>query len=352
MDSRRLKTFSSIQELESATGSRFEMYAQYVLTLIHPNYIGTRLHQDDGVDGLIISRKSKREISAIFYAIHGPERYTGWSNKFSKLKKDVRSIESFASSNFESFTVKFVLNYQLSASEAVALHEWMDAKGLAYETLTPQRLFSKLTGGVGQLQNAVAFIDSIEQEDRPLTDWNNHIFAGKVLENLSTIDAKSDITDTMNGILQMRAYLLSFVGIEDIRISSGFSYKDGSNNTPLMGVPKMPVLKKNTQVNSGCRTVYLIDRETPKVRKLSDNEYENMFLRNLDEEDPVFVHDFRTVAVKVEDLSSIFQILNHTYANFEQHGKSSLYLVAKKIALWHKGVRRMQEGRQSKVENA
>lgn len=352
MDSRRLKTFSSIQELESATGTRFEMYAQYVLTLIHPNYIGTRLHQDDGVDGLIISREPKRETPAIFYAIHGPERYTGWSNKFNKLKKDVQSIESFASSNFESFTVKFVLNYQLSASEAVALHQWMETKGFVYETLTPQRLFSKLTGGVGQLQNAVAFIDSIEQEDRPLTDWNNHIFAGKILENLSTIDAKADITDTMNWILQMRAYLLSFIGIDDIRVSPGFSYKDSSNNTPLRVLPKMAVLKKNTQVNSGCRTVYLIDRETPKIRKLADDEYENMYLMNLDEKDPVFIHDFRTIAVKVEDLSAIYQFLNHTFANFEQHGKSSLYLVAKKTAMWHAGVRRVREGRQSKMKKA
>lgn len=327
MEHNSVRTIYAVNEVEYATGEQFERYAQYLLTLMHATYIGTRIHKDKGIDGLILERGSKRA-PTIFYAIYGPEKTTVWAKRLSKLKSDVMKIMEYAKDKDMDYSITFILNYRMAnADEVFGLKAFMDGHQIPFSVFDPNRIFSSISGG-SNLQNAVAFIHGIEQEEAELTDFNNHVFAGKVLDKLQAFKRHDDIKDKMDYILRMRSQLLSYITVHDFRLMGG---KDAHN---LYIMPKYDVLMKQTKVNWGCRTAYLLDdSQATKVRRIDEETFTKMFEQSFDEGSSIIRVGEKGFAVKIENLGVMFTILNKCYIELELYGDGdfSLYTIISSI---------------------
>lgn len=312
----KLRTFSSLKELESASGERFEMYAQFMLSLIHSSYIGTRIHKDDGIDGILLSRENGRG-EPIIYSIYGPEKGTGWSSKFPKVKYDIARIKEFTEGKFKDYTIYFVFNFKPAGEELIELDNYCKSQKVKYEFLYPDKLFNELEGST-KLINAIAFLDGIDDEGRELTDWNNHIFAGKVLEILCQINESDDgISDKLLTILKLKYKLLSYLPSNVVKLNTDFT------NT-IYVLPKKKLFKEMTTVNQGCRTVYIYDKKRRTINQFSEESYENIFGTKLELTPTLFKLDKGLFAIKIEDLHIIFFLLNQCYAHLENSGEYSL----------------------------
>ena len=313
----KLKTFSSLKELESATGERFEMYAQYMLSLIHSSYIGTRIHKDNGIDGILLSRESSRE-DTVIYSIYGPEKGTGWSSKFSKIKDDIDRIKEYVDGKFVKYTVCFVFNFKLAGEEIAELNKYCTTEGITYDLLYPDRLFGKLEDNTKLIVNAIAFLDGVEADTNELTDWNNHIFAGKILEILCHINEGEDTATKLKAINALQYNLLSYLPLKVLKLVQD-PYK-----ADLFIVPSKKALKQSTVVNQGCTTVYIYEKKTSEIKKLTEKEYENMFGINPEYIPTVSKMDKNIYSIKIENLYIIFFLLNQCYGSLENSGEFSL----------------------------
>ncbi|MBD8523823.1 hypothetical protein [Lysinibacillus fusiformis] len=312
----KLKTFGSLKELESATGERFEMYAQVMLSLIHSNYIGTRIHKDDGIDGILLLRECGSGDPRI-YSIYGPEKGTGWNSKFPKIKYDIARIKEFTEGKFKDYTICFVFNFKPAGEELIELNNYCNSEGVKYVFLYPDKLFNELEGST-KLINAIAFLDGIDDEGRELTDWNNHIFAGKVLEILCQInESDDDIVDKLQTILILKYKLLSYLPSKVVKLTTDFK------NTVFV-LPKKKLFKEMTTVNQGCRTVYIYDKKKRKINQFSEESYKNISGKKLELTPTLFKLEQGLFAIKIEDLYVIFFLLNQCYAQLENKGKFSL----------------------------
>lgn len=317
----KLKTFGSLKELESASGERFEMYAQFMLSLIHSNYIGTRIHKDDGIDGILLLRETGSGDPRI-YSIYGPEKGTGWNSKFPKIKYDISRIKEFTEGKFKDYTICFVFNFKPAGDELIELNNYCKSEEVEYVFLYPDKLFNELEGST-KLINAIAFLDGIDDKGHEITDWNNHIFAGKVLEILCQINENdNDIGDKLKTILILKYKLLSYLPSKVVKLNTDYT------NTVFV-VPKKKLFKELTTVNQGCRTVYIYEKKRHTIKQFSEESYENTFGRKLDLTSTLFILDKGLFAIKIEDLYVIFFLLNQCYTQLENKGEFSL-----STALW------------------
>lgn len=312
----RLKTFNSLKELESATGERFEIYAQYMLSLIHTGYIGTRIHKDNGIDGILLSRES-RDVEPVIYSIYGPERGTNWTSKLRKIKDDIESIKEYVDRKFAKYTVCFVFNFKLAGDEISELDNYCSDEGITYSFLYPEKLFIELEDNTKLITNAVAFLDGIEVEAEDITDLNNHIFAGKVLEILCQINEGDDTVDKLEKIMILKYKLLSYLPLEALKL------KQWSKNR-IFAVTNRNEFKEKTTVNQGYKTVYIFENKTGKIKKFNEESYENTFGNKLEYIPTISISGNGLYAIKIEDLEVIFFLLNNCYLQLQNKGSFNL----------------------------
>ena len=311
-DFAKLKTFSSLKELESATGERFEMYAQYMLSLINVGYIGTRIHKDNGIDGILLSKESKSG-ETVIYSIYGPEKGTGWTSKFTKIKDDIDSIKGYVNGKFKKYEICFVFNFKLAGNEIYELDNYCTAESITYFYLYPEKLFRELEDNTKLITNAIAFFDGVNDEGREITDWNNHIFAGKVLEILCQINEGDDIADKLKTIMILKYKLLSYLPPEVVKLKQ-------LPNNKIFAIPRKSELKEKTAVNQGHKTVYIFERKTGKIKKFDEESYVNTFGNKLEYLPTISRLENGIYAIKIEDLNVIFFLLNKCYLQLENTG--------------------------------
>ncbi|WP_214823860.1 hypothetical protein [Exiguobacterium algae] len=320
-----LRTYGVKKDLEYATDNNFETFVQYILGLENNNYIGTRMKRDDGVDGLIIKRESNDKKSVVLYSIYGPEQSTRWNIKMRKIENDLSEMIKHAV-KYDEFTFKFIFNFKLGFEQAEAFESLMHQNEIKYELYNPEKLITLLKTD-SQIQSAVAFIVGIEGEDRPLTDFNNHVFAGEVLKVLQSFDLKEDLSDKMKKINDMVLQVLSYLSGEHLTIRPCLFSQKQESNAQLYLVPDRRQLVEKTKVNSGHETAYLVHDKKKEIQRLSKEEFQ-MLYDGLWEEQLTVLSPYKgCLAVKVENLLVIYTILEKCLRDFENSGDLDLYKV-------------------------
>ncbi|TCI33822.1 hypothetical protein EVJ29_13105 [Exiguobacterium sp. SH4S7] len=325
MSQDKLRTYGVKKELEYATGDMFETDVQFILALENHNYIGTRMKKDDGVDGLIIKRESNNKKSVVLYSIYGPEQSTRWNIKMRKIENDLSEMIKHAAKYDESM-FKFIFNFKIGFEQAEAFESLMHKNEIKYELYDPEKLITLLKTD-SQIRSAVAFIVGIEGEDRPLTDFNNHVFAGEVLKVLQSFDLKEDLSDKMTKINDMKLQVMSYLSNEHMRIGPRFFSFKQESNVQLYLVPDRKQLVEKTQVNSGLETAYLVHDKKKEIQRLSKEDFQ-MLHDGLWEEELTVLSPYKgCLAVKVENLLVVYQILENCLSCLENSGDMDLYQV-------------------------
>ncbi|TWT08188.1 hypothetical protein FQV26_10370 [Planococcus sp. CPCC 101016] len=329
-----LRSVPTLREIESAWGEQFELYAQFILNLIQPQYTRTRVHKDNGVDGILYLRESSKKNPPVFYSIYGPEKSTRWPAKLAKIKKDIQSIQNFSENEHLDYSICFVFNFYLGGDEVKSLNRLSKEMGILFIYLFPDTLISRLEANSKQLLKAMAFINGVEQEPNELTDWNNHIFAGKVLEQLINLSNYQDVGDRLRIIASMRAQLLTYLPWQEFHVDTWIqpSRKQVTNLTKSIYKPRNSLFVEHTQVNQGCRTIYVVKRDSNIVNQFSEEEYMKIYEDDLINKPTVFKIGQTMIAVKVENLAIIYRILNICYQRIENIGSFTLYNVLLVIA--------------------
>ena len=324
-----LRSVPTLRELESVTGEQFELYAQFILNLIQPQYTRTRVHKDNGVDGILYLRESGRKNPPVFYSIYGPEKSTRWSAKMAKIKADIQSIQNFTRNEHMNYSICFIFNFYLSGDEIKYFDQLSDEIGISFIFLFPDTLISRLKADSEQLLKAMAFINGVEQEPHDLTDWNNHIFAGKVLEQLIYISNYKDVGERLQIIASMRAQLLTYLPWQEFQVESWVrpARKQSASLNQSIYKPSRSLLVERTQVNQGCRTVYVVKKGSNTVNQFSEEEYIKNYGDNLKDKPAVFKIGQSMIAVKIENLAIIYRLLNICYQRVENIGNFSSYSI-------------------------
>lgn len=324
-----LRSIPTLRELESATGEQFELYAQFILNLIQPQYIRTRIHKDNGIDGILFLRESGKLKSPEFYSIYGPEKSTRWPAKLSKIKKDIQSIQNFAKNKHMSYSICFIFNFYLGGDEVEFLRRLSEETRIPFVFLFPETLIGRLEADSKQLLKAMAFINGVEQEPYELTDWNNHIFAGKVLEQLIRLSNFKDVGERLLIIAGLRAKLLTYLPWQEFEVKpiARIGTKQETNSSLSIYRPNRSLLAERTQVNQGCRTIYIIHKGSNIVNQFSEEKYIEHYGNNLKYKPSVFKLGETMIAVKIDDLAIIHWLLDFCYQVVENSGNFSLYAV-------------------------
>lgn len=332
MDNIKLKTYSTRQELYSATGERFEIYVQFILGAIKDDYIGTRIHKDNGIDGLIFSKKIKKSPNKLF-SIYGPEKHTLWSKKFKKIQSDFQKMVMYYQDDDNEFEINFIFNFKLSTQEAIEINHLITQFTENYKIYDPDKLISLLEN-TSQIQNVVSFISGTEPEERELIDYNNHIFAGKALEKLISLSEIKDTGDKIQEVLKIKYDLLTYLCIDDFKRPMRSSIKK-AYQFPIYVVPEKEVMKKNTKVNTGCESAYLIKKNNSVIEKMSKSKYETIFDKKWNEGFEIEKINEKNLIIKVKDLEVIFRIVNLCQNNLERRGDFNLFRVIRNIQYMH-----------------
>ncbi|MEJ9307215.1 hypothetical protein ABEW33_27335 [Priestia megaterium] len=190
-----LNTWITLKKLENATREEFERYAQFILLLIHKNYIKTRLNKDDGIDGYALLRNDypyterDKDDSLIdvyeFFSIYGPEAKTDWSEKRAKIAKDLNSIVSYSIESKSKIGKWFLItNFDFTHSYEAEIAAMCKEVGVEYELYYPQKMVS-LLDEPEHMYKALAFVDQAPAPRRKLTDFYFHIFTEESLKLLA-----------------------------------------------------------------------------------------------------------------------------------------------------------------------
>lgn len=328
----KMKSDFAEQEVRYSTGVRFERYAQYLLALAHPNtYVGTRLQRDGGVDGVLLYQNGARKKPPAFYSIYGPEHDGGnWTRKRRKLFDDVDAIERFTDGYIDEYSVCFILNFELSVDQIKEIKIEMERREIPFVCKSPRDLFAGLTGGEEQLLNALTFIHGIERDAVPLLDEGRHIFAGRVLEEIVSLSANFDTGDTINRLRELKWLVLRHLPEEVFQVREHGIFSIGPiTNTQKVSLvsllPQMDLIRKWTEVPQGCRTVYLVDRNYPRIHRMGEKEFSSVYREDLRDVPAVFIESETSMGVNVENLAVLLDILHLCQSRAENGKKFSLF---------------------------
>ncbi|PES94721.1 hypothetical protein CN510_16880 [Priestia megaterium] len=196
-----VNTWVTLKKLENATREEFERYAQFILLLIHKNYNKTRLTKDDGIDGYALLRQNRpykmkdNDGSSIdvyeFFSIYGPEGKTDWSEKRTKIAKDLKSIVNYSKESKSKIGKWFLItNFDFIHSYEVEIAAMCKEVGIEYELYYPQKMIS-LLDTPEHIYKALAFVDQAPSPRRKLTDFYFHIFAEESLKLLAEYQSRT-----------------------------------------------------------------------------------------------------------------------------------------------------------------
>ena len=323
----KLSIFATRTELYAATGERFEIYVQYILNLIHPNYIGTRIHGDGGIDGIILCREKQKV--PIIYSIYAPEKSTNWKSKLKKIKKDLNNMNKYAE-KFDDYEIRFIFNFKFNIEEAEEFVKVMNEDGRRYEHFDPDKILGIIPDNAA-MQKAIGFVDGIHVNTTDLIDYNNHIFAGEVLKILNDMDHREDTLKNMDIIKNLRYSVLSYLSLEENEFNKLIKIRNFSLNSKFEKYIEHHFFYPNrnlfeiTKVNSNCERAHIVTKNKLGIISYNKKEYIEKYGDDWKERGEISKFSDDKMMVIVKDLRVIYTILNNCYMEIESKGNFKLF---------------------------
>jgi len=322
--STNINTWMTLNKLENATGEEFERYAQFLLLLIGENYIKTRLHKDDGIDGytllrdyrnrLLIDSKGNRKEFYNFYSIYGPKAKTDWGEKRAKISKDLKDVISYSAENNSKVGKWFlVTNFDLKHSYEQEIASMCKDAGIEYEVYYPQKMVS-LLDTPEQMYKALAFVHQVEAPERKLTDFHYHIFAQESLRLLTEYQDKSttEQLDLVNYIIKS---MFSFIPSEE--------YVEGYSKLKMSYSRISQIVAKYTALHN--KEQFLFHQYSVKQKKFFTYTYDEAKKIGIYKDSIIYKDKNNEYTLYIKSLYSLYWLTVNIRSSISRKGTYNIY---------------------------